>query len=130
MSRLSRSLRDVSPAAAMVLSVELRVARDDIAKKAKANASFSQKIPGSIRGTGSGVSLKVSAGGSTAPDAAPFENRGKSGNFRHPVFGHTDRWVSQAAHPFLTPAAREGFVELAARIDVAIDKALAVIGGE
>ena len=34
-----------------------------------------------------------------APEAAPINNKGQAGTFRHPVFGH-DVWVDQAAHPF------------------------------
>jgi hypothetical protein len=58
--------------------------------------SFSQKRPG--------VSIVVSR--ARAPHARPYENLGLAGTVRHPVFGHRDRWVQQAARPSLFPAVR------------------------
>lgn len=48
------------------------------------------------------VQLRVSA--QAAPHARPFEGLGESGQFRHPVYGHTDRWVPQTTRPFALPA--------------------------
>ncbi len=78
-----------------------------VASAARSRASFSRKIPGSIRTRRRGTRVRVEAGGASAPNAAPIENHGIPGVFRHPVFGNYDNWVSQAAHPFLTPAAEE-----------------------
>jgi hypothetical protein len=53
----------------------------------------------------SGIRVSVVAGGAKAPDAAPYENKGVDGFFRHPVFGNREVWVDQKARPFLRPAA-------------------------
>ncbi|WP_327047290.1 HK97 gp10 family phage protein [Microbispora sp. NBC_01189] len=91
---------------------ELRPALQRVAEpvlaQAKTNASWSSRIPGAIQISTSfarrsaGVALTVS--GKAAPHARPFENLGRRGNFRHPVFGDRERWVSQGARPFLFPA--------------------------
>lgn len=121
--KLARTIKQASPAVAKTLTKELKLARDAVAAEARSRASFSTKIPATIKGSGTGATLKVSAGGAAAPNAAPLENRGKQGTFRHPVFG-TDTWVNQQAHPFLTPALAAQREILAARIDAAIDKAI------
>jgi hypothetical protein len=77
-----------------------------IADAAKANASWSGRIPGAISVTSNltssgGAVIRVDS--TTAPHARPYE--GRSGSpFRHPVFGNRDNWVSQATRPFLKPA--------------------------
>jgi hypothetical protein len=80
-----------------------------IASAAREKADFSTRIPASIKVRRRGSRVRVVAGGAQAPHAAPFENHGVPGTFRHPVFGNYDVWVSQAAQPFLTPAAEENF---------------------
>jgi hypothetical protein len=80
-----------------------------VAQDAKRKASFSKKIPDSIevKVLGNGTAV-VAAGGDKAPNGAPLENKGRPGEFRHPVFGHKDRrWARQKAHPFLYPALLE-----------------------
>ena len=91
---------------------ELRPALNRVAQpvlvQARANASWSTRIPGATRISSSfsrrsaGVAITVS--GRKAPHARPLENLGRPGSFRHPVFGNRDRWVSQAARPFLFSA--------------------------
>lgn len=84
-----------------------------IAEAARVNASWSSRIPGSIRAgtTGGGMTAVVRAGGKSAPHAAALEHAGRQGTFRHPVFADQSKsrgewtWVSQEAHPFLHPAA-------------------------
>ncbi|MEV7804989.1 HK97 gp10 family phage protein [Microbispora sp. NPDC088329] len=91
---------------------ELRPALSRVAKpvlaEVRANASWSTRIPGATRISSSfsrrsaGVAITVS--GRKAPHARPLENLGRPGSFRHPVFGDRQRWVSQAARPFLFQA--------------------------
>jgi hypothetical protein len=91
------------------LRVELRrgivSAAKPVVAAAKNDAGFSSKIPATVKTkvsfSAKNPSVAIVAGGKGAPDAAPFNNRGKRGTFRHPVFGHTDRWVTQAARPFM-----------------------------
>jgi hypothetical protein len=76
-----------------------------MAEDAKRRASWSTRIPGTVKASAQGMNTAVvKAGGASAPHAAAFEHAGKEGPFRHPVHGH-DVWVSQDAHPFLHPAA-------------------------
>jgi len=55
-----------------------------IAVDARAKASWSTRIPGSVEVKALGSRISVTA---DAPNAAPLENRGKEGEFKHPVFG-------------------------------------------
>jgi len=76
---------------------------------AAANSSWSSRIPGSLNVRvslkGNRMGVFVAARASIAPHARAFE--GLSGSpFRHPVYG-ADRWVDQAARPYLFPAARD-----------------------
>jgi hypothetical protein len=57
-----------------------------------------------------------------APHARPFEHGGMPGTFRHPVFGHTDRWVAQKARPFLAKALEEKAPEAERKIAEVFDK--------
>ena len=94
----------------------LRRVAQPVLRQAKVNASWSTRIPGAIRISTSfsrrtaGVAITVSA--RKAPHARPFENLGRTGNFRHPLFGDRERWVSQAARPFLFPAVAAADPEL------------------
>lgn len=122
-SKLARALKICSVDVAKSFRAEMRAASDSVVATAKENASWSKKIPGSIKRTGSVGNLKIKAGGDKAPDAAPYENGGKEGVFRHPVFGG-EKWVSQKARPFLTPALEAESKKLEVAIDAAIEKAL------
>lgn len=93
-----------------------------------AASAFSKRIPGTIRLVSAGgrgkVRVAIRAGGKGAPNAAPLENLGKSGTFRHPVFGNRRNWVEQEAHPFLLPALRKNLDKVAASVADSVDKAL------
>ena len=104
LSRLARDLRKAAPEAALAARLRIRGAAEVVAEDARQRASFSKRIPATVKVRGSGLSVKIIAGGDAAPDAAPLENQGRQGQFRHPVFGNRDRWVSQQARPFLAPA--------------------------
>jgi hypothetical protein len=73
-----------------------------------------------------GFSVKVTAGGAAAPDAAPLENSGQQGTFRHPVV-NPDVWVSQQARPFLAPAADASEAEVTAAVELLADKLIAFL---
>lgn len=83
------------------------VAGEIVAAEVRKNADFSTKIPGSVGVRRRGTRVRIQAGGTKAPDAAPLENHGNPGTFRHPVFGNFDVWVSQPARPSLTKAAHD-----------------------
>jgi hypothetical protein len=76
--------------------------------------AWSRRIPSAISTRGVtdanqarvGVELRVSK---SVPHARPYEGisqQGSTAYFRHPVFGHTDRWVSQKTRPYAWPAAK------------------------
>jgi hypothetical protein len=95
---------------------------------AQSRASWSTRIPGSIRVTASAKTVSIRAGGARAPHAAAFEHGGDPGTFRHPVFGNRDVWVDQQARPFLTPAGQAHEEDLLAAVGQAIEDWVTAIG--
>lgn len=130
-ARASREVRRASPAAWKALRVRLREIGNVVADDARANASYSDRIPATIkvRVTGGG-NVKVVMGGDAAPDAVPIENDGK-GHVRHPVFGHRDRWTDRNSRPaILFPAyARRADWALAEMERAYLDTFIAVFEG-
>lgn len=112
--RLARDLHRMGPAGQRALKRRFRGVAQPLLAAARANASWSTRIPGaiSVRSVASassvriGVQLRSSA--KKAPHARPYEGLGQGGVFRHPVFGRRDaKWVEQKTRPFLYPAVRE-----------------------
>ncbi len=126
--QLSTALKKVEPKLQKQFFKDLNAGGQIVAARAKANASFSSRIPKTIKVRRRGVSVSVVAGGPGAPDAAPFENRGESGTFRHPVFGNTQVWVDQQAHPFLAPAGRDSIPQVVGSIRAGVDTAFKSAG--
>lgn len=124
-SKLASAFKVASPAVAKSFRANMRTAADATVKDAQDRISpHSNKIPASIRRGGSVGTLTVSAGGPKAPNAAPLENGGQDGEFRHPLFGDRNDWVNQQAHPFLHPAAEAQADVLGVKIDAVIDEAI------
>lgn len=104
-SRIAREIRRASRPAWLALRGRLREIGVEVADDVRANASYSSRIPGSVkvRVTAAG-NVRVSIGGDSAPDAVPIENKGR-GFVRHPVFGSRNSWTDKNSHPaFLLPA--------------------------
>lgn len=103
------------------LQVDLRrgikAAAAPVVQRIKAQSAWSGRIPHSIQAKPSfaakSAGVTIIANRKIAPEAAPLENGGQSGNFRHPVFGHMDRWAQEAAHPFFYSAVHEPEAEAA-----------------
>lgn len=125
---LARDVRRVSPALAKEFLKDLGRSGEIVAQKARSNASFSTRIPGTVKVRRRGVSVRVQAGGDKAPHAAAFEHGGKTGQFRHPVFGDRNTWASQPAHPFLRPAFEDQLVPLERSIIGDVDATFARFG--
>lgn len=126
------------------LRVELRHAIADsgqpLAALVRNAAGWSSRIPGAVKVSASfstrsaGVVIKVD--GKAAPEAAPLENKGQSGTFRHPVYADASNprsdwtWVPQQARPFfyrtLSGSSAVGIAEKA--ILAAMDKVAAKAG--
>lgn len=106
-AKASRDLRAMSAQVRKEVRPAIRRAAEPMVAQARANASWSSRIPGAIRlsTTKRGVDIRVNQ--KRAPHARPYEGIGGGGQFRHPVFGNRDRWVSQPTRPFLDPAVRQ-----------------------
>jgi hypothetical protein len=111
----------------------LATAGERVRQRAAGNASWSTRIPSSLRvktsfgGRNPGVFVSASAG--RAPNARPLENiTGKRDTIRHPTFGHEDRQVDQPTRPFLAPANAELADSDAQAIVTALDAALTAAG--
>ncbi len=100
----------------------IRKAVQPIVSDARGRASWSSRIPGAIRVAllKRGVEIKVSR--KRAPHARPYENRGRPGIFRHPMFGDRDWWVAQRARPFLWPAVRAHIDEVQKAITDVVER--------
>jgi len=103
-AKASKDLKGAGPQFRMQMAAGLKEAMQPVLSSAQSHASWSTRIPKTIKisATQSGVSIK--AGGAKAPHAAAFENEGNQGSFRHPVFGNLNLWVAQEARPFIHPA--------------------------
>lgn len=106
---LVRDLGRVPPELRRQLGATLRKLAQPIVSDARRRASWSTRIPAAIsasaRFTGRrpGVSIRVSH--TKAPHGRAYEGLlNPGGMFRHPVYGHMGRWVTQHTRPFLLPA--------------------------
>ena len=137
LNALARDLARVAPEAAKGLTKGMAGAGQVIAANAKQRASYSKRIPGSIKVRAARGNVKVSAGGDAAPNAAPIENKGK-GFVRHPVFVPYDKmpgppgsWTEKNSRPaFLAPALEESAAKVAELVEDALFEAVErAIGG-
>jgi hypothetical protein len=102
-------------------------AGSDILQEARSNAFWSRRIPPATRlsvrfSRNPGVDVITDA--ARAPHAPYYENQGRPGRFRHPLFGDRNHWYSQRARPFLGPAMDAKSDEAVAQIADAVDRAL------
>jgi hypothetical protein len=122
--KFGSAMHKAAPKIKVVMSKALVDVAPEVVEKAKSLASFSTKIPGSIKVVPLDVGVMITAGGEAAPDADVFENKGKPGNFRHPLFGNKGYWYSQKAHPFLAPALVASVSQVEEAISTAMDTLL------
>lgn len=116
---------------------KLRQAGELIAADARNRASWSQRIPGTIKVRTSfrfeRETVTVTAGGPNAPHARPYEGSRRD-PFRHPVHADPNKtrgdwtWVSQAARPYLIPAGRAKSPEVLPLLHQALGEAAVAIG--
>lgn len=123
-----KDLKRLAPDIRKELDRELRAAAKEVAATAKANASWSTRIPAAIGVSVTGKVVAVKAREVKAPHARPYEGIGGQGSFRHPVFGDRQVWVSQATRPFIAPAAKEHEADFYRRVEDAVDRAAAKAG--
>lgn len=105
--RASADLRAMSMQVRRGIRPTIKRASEPMVAQARANASWSTRIPGAIRVAvlKSGVDIRVNR--RKAPHARPLEGIGGNATFRHPVFGNRSRWVSQQTRSFLDPAVEQ-----------------------
>lgn len=122
---LIRDLGKLPPEIRKELRKPLRAAGMKALTAARADASWSTRIPAATRLSVSfakkrpGVALVVNK--TRAPHARAYEHLGSAGTFRHPLFGDRKTWVTQRAKPFLFPAAKAVFEQMDADIAQAVD---------
>ncbi|MDF5755820.1 HK97 gp10 family phage protein [Spongiactinospora sp. TRM90649] len=110
----------------------LKVAGQKALTDARANASWSKRIPRATRLSVSfskrraGIALQTNK--NRAPHARPHEHQGRGGYFRHPVMGNRRNWVRQKARPFLWPAAAPLMRGIDEQIGQAADEAARKLG--
>jgi len=113
LSQLARDLHRFGPAGRRNVRERFDAAGQPLLSDAKSRASWSTRIPGAItvraftnQGRGSlGLQLRADVG--VAPHARAYEGLTRGGSaaqFRHPVYGHLDRWVPEPTRPYLSPA--------------------------
>jgi len=123
LSMLARNLRLAAPQVWKAARVELREAGEIIASDARQRASFSTKIPGSIKVITRAGNVRVRAGGPDAPDAVALENHGK-GHPRHPLFGNREHWYTNNTPAFLAPALEANAKVVAVRMGETLTRAV------
>jgi hypothetical protein len=110
-----RALRNevgkIEPELRKALRPALKAAAEPIATDARGRASWSTRIPRAMSvgvrfSRNPGVYIRVRR--AVAPHGRPYEGIRGNASFRHPVFGHRDRWVSQATKSYLAPAGEAG----------------------
>jgi hypothetical protein len=134
MAEIARDMRALTEETRKAVRPKLRKAGAIVQAVAQQNASWSSRIPASIKVVTSfrenreGVTVK--AGGPNAPHARPYEGLSVRGDeFRHPVYAN-DWWVAQATRPFLFPAAQTTEAEVSAELRGALDDAGVSLGFE
>lgn len=127
--KLAVGLRRAAPEMYVKLMRNLREGAERVADDARMNASFSSKIPATIKVRETALQVTVTAGAADVPQARLFESgnagargaaKAQDGEFSHPVFGHRDNWVNQPMRPFLRPAIEKNAVEIDALVVEAI----------
>lgn len=129
---IARDMRSLTPETQKAVRPKLRKAGQLVAEDAKRRASWSSRIPASVRVRTSfranRENVTVLVGSKNAPHARPYEGITSRGStFRHPVYGR-DHWVAQATRPFLIPAAEAKQIEAAELISSALTDASIALG--
>lgn len=130
LTTFAAKLRIAAPEVREELGIELRGVAEAVAADARNNASWSRRLPGTIGVEKLDIGASVYAGGPGFPAAGAFENKGKQGTFRHPVFGNRNVWVAQKARPFLNPAVKKAIVAVQKAAVSAAMAAIAAVSGD
>lgn len=106
LSDFRRRLRGFAPEVDKMLQRRFKTILSEIIDDARGKASWSTRIPRTIRSSVTRRGFAIRAGGGTAPHARSYElgSKGSTSMLRHPVFGNRDVWVEQPVRPFLFPS--------------------------
>lgn len=115
---IAEDMRALPEAARKELRPKLRAAGEAVAVNARSRASWSTRIPKTVRVRTSfrldREGVDIIAGGKDAPHARPYEGITGKASFRHPVYADAKnkirkqwKWVPEPTRPFLIPAAQE-----------------------
>jgi hypothetical protein len=112
--RLSKELGGIPKDLRKRLRTDIKKAAKPVHDQAKHNARWSKRIPRAtriaVRFAKRDPHAAITTSHKRAPHAHAYENKGKQGEFRHPVHANPRKprtewtWVSQKARPFLSPA--------------------------
>ena len=139
--KMAKALRAAQAGMYRETQKSLRAVGQVVAERAKRNASWSSRIPATVKVRSAGVNAVIVSAGNkdTAPHAKAIEHAGDPGMFRHPLNypnqdpgggknGRGANWADQQARPFLHPAAMEdlqGSAEaVGAALTVQVEKTL------
>lgn len=140
--RLQKDLKALGPAVRREFNKEIKGIAGKILSDAKSNASWSSRIPGSLRLSVTTTRVGVKANRKKAPHARAFEGFNQFGArknfFRHPVFDtrggdtaaqrSTVPWVNQRRRPFLAPAVEKNQAAFYRQAKKAVTKAARTVG--
>lgn len=122
-----------------MLRTELtRIGQSTVSDARSRAGAWSRRIPSTITGKPIvdagrgriGFELRVDVS-EAVPHGRVFEGisqQGSSTYFRHPVFGNTERWVSQPTRPFLWPAARGRAADMRRAVEQTVEDAARACG--
>lgn len=123
--RLSKDLNGIPKDLRKKLRPAIKKAAMPVLQQAKRNASWSRRIPKATRVATRFAKrdphVAIIVNRKRAPHSHAYENKGKPGTFRHPVFGNRRNWVTQEARPFLAPAVRAKGRAVESEITKAVD---------
>ena len=146
----ARQIRSQDRALWTQMRHEMKDVADVVARDARSRASWSTRIPGTIRTSATLTGATVTAGGKNAPHAAPYEvgsKRSGAGEFRHPVprgrtplyrgrayksgrrsstwvdgNGNEAVWVNQKTRPYMVPALMANLSTVERGLDRLVEK--------
>lgn len=128
LTKFARELGKIDKPLRAELTKSLKATGEKVADRARDNASWSTRVPQSIKVRARSLQITIIADPRVAPEAAPLENKGRDGFFRHPLFGDREIWVDQKARPFLAPALRTVDKSVLNEMSDALDHALRASG--
>lgn len=138
-TQIAADMRALTPETRKAVRPKLREAGRMVVEDAKGRASWSTRIPPTIRMATSfredREGVTITAGNKATPHARPYEDVPGRGQFRHPVHANSKNftrkgwaWVTQTSRPFLFPAAMANEAAATAMIRSALDDAANSLG--